>query len=62
MRENGTSYSNAICPKCCKPFCYVGDVPEGGFIIGTEPFCTCGTLICDKCGERYVPKCEHGTK
>lgn len=29
-----------ICPKCGKPYYYVGDVPEGGFSKGLEPFCT----------------------
>ena len=55
---NRTSYINNICPKCGKPPYYVGDVPEGGFIVGAEPYCTCGTAICPTCGKRYAPKCK----
>lgn len=32
---------DGICKKCCKPFVYVGDIPDGGFIEGLEPYCTC---------------------
>ena len=38
---------------------YVGNVPEGGFRVGNEPYCYCGTKICKKCGQRYTPKCDH---
>jgi hypothetical protein len=24
-----------------KPYCYIGDIPNGGFIKGQEPYCTC---------------------
>jgi hypothetical protein len=48
-----------VCPKCSRPYFYVGDIPNGGFMVGAEPYCTCGTEICTKCGQRYVPKCEH---
>lgn len=60
--SNSSTY-NGICQKCSKPFCYYGDIPNGGFLVGNEPYCTCGTLICDKCGQRYTPKpCEHETQ
>jgi hypothetical protein len=32
------------CKKCGRPHTYVGDVPEGGFPKGQEPYCTCGDL------------------
>jgi len=35
---------NNFCPKCSKPYTYIGDVPEGGFPKGQEPYCTCGNL------------------
>jgi len=60
--ENGTIYTSGTCSKCGKLPYYVGDIPMGGFMVGSEPYCTCGTLICDKCGQRYIPKCEHETK
>ena len=54
-----TNY-NSYCFKCGKPFICVGDVAEGGFPMGSEPWCTCGTKICKKCGQRFIPKeCEH---
>ena len=55
---NGTGYTEGICSKCGKLTYYVGDIPEGGFIVGCEPYCTCGTKICDECGKRYIPKCK----
>lgn len=33
--------SSEFCPKCHKPYFYVGDVPIGGFPKGLEPYCTC---------------------
>lgn len=33
--------NEGLCKKCGKPFIYIGDVPEGGFIKGSEPYCTC---------------------
>ena len=61
LNSYGTSYTgNSLCPKCGKPYTYVGDVPEGGFQVGDEPYCCCGTKICRKCGQRYTPKCNHG--
>ena len=60
MEFNGTGYFDSLCPNCGKPYSYIGDIPNGGFIIGCEPYCTCGTEICKKCGQRYTPKpCEH---
>ena len=56
--EQGTIYSNNLCPKCNKPYYYSGDVPEGGFLVGAEPYCTCGSVICKECGQRYYPKCK----
>lgn len=38
--SNGWTY-NGLCPKCGKPYIYVGDVPLGGFTKGLEPYCTC---------------------
>lgn len=38
--SNGWTY-NGRCPKCGKPYIYVGDVPPGGFTKGLEPYCTC---------------------
>ena len=29
------------CPKCGKPFSYIGDVPEHGWPKGQSPICTC---------------------
>jgi len=50
----------ANCKKCGKPVNYVGDVPENGFQVGREPWCTCGTHICTKCGQRVSDKqCDH---
>ncbi len=41
-----------FCDKCGKPFIYVGDIPDGGWKVGHEPYCTCGTHVCSKCGSR----------
>jgi hypothetical protein len=38
--SSGWTY-NGRCPKCGKPYIYVGDVPPEGFINGQEPYCTC---------------------
>jgi predicted amidophosphoribosyltransferase len=56
---------NGFCPDCGKPFSYVGDVPEGGFLPGTEPYCTCKQKkpapfynygwICPVCGRGLSP-------
>jgi hypothetical protein len=54
----GTSNAIGVCSKCGKLPYYVGDIPEGGFQVGFEPYCTCGTIICKECGKRYVPKCK----
>jgi hypothetical protein len=59
INSGGTQWTGSICPKCGKPYYYVGDVPNGGFVVGLEPYCTCGTEICGKCGQRYTPKCNH---
>jgi len=32
---------HGLCPKCGKPYIYIGDVPDGGFTKGLEPYCTC---------------------
>lgn len=54
----GTSYTSGFCEKCGKQMCYVGDIPTGGFSVGNEPYCTCGSVICKECGKRYYPKCK----
>ena len=56
MGQTGTSCY--MCPKCGKPYCYIGDVPPRGWEVGFEPYCTCGTEICPTCGKRYMPKCK----
>lgn len=60
MKESDTNsaYRRAtfICFGCRKPYQYIGDVPDGGWPIGEEPYCTCGTTICEKCGQRVRPK------
>ena len=63
-----TEYTSTtgICPTCHKPKYYIGDVPEGGFTQGMEPWCTCGVpnkatrhmsvgWICPKCGVAVNP-------
>ena len=37
-----TNTGSGVCPKCFKPYIYVGDFPTGGFPKGLEPYCTCG--------------------
>lgn len=51
-----------ICPKCDKPYIYIGDVPEGGFPKGQEPYCACNQnifyqtgWICPVCGRGVNP-------
>ena len=39
--SDGFNSGNGRCDKCGKLFVYVGDVPDGGFIEGSEPYCTC---------------------
>jgi len=60
----GTCDIDAFCPKCGKPFFYIGDVPTGGFTKGFEPYCTCGSAaistgligwICPICGRGLSP-------
>ena len=58
----GTLFTSGLCPKCQKPFIYVGDIPQGGFKIGNEPYCVCGTIICGECGSRYTPKSKNGER
>jgi hypothetical protein len=43
--------AKANCEKCHKPHAYVGDVPEGGWIPGQEPYCTCGVERCPHCNQ-----------
>jgi len=59
LEYSGTSHTSSLCLKCGKPPYYVGDIPNGGFQVGFEPYCTCGTEICGKCGQRYTPECKH---
>ena len=51
--NSGQAYSApSICGKCHMPITYVGDIPQGGFRVGQEPYCVCGTHICKECGSR----------
>lgn len=36
---NTTQSEMTRCPKCGKPYTYVGDIPEGGFGKGNAPYC-----------------------
>ena len=58
------TYEDGNCTKCGKPYYYVGDIPEGGFPRGSEPYCTCYTgtsasgttgWICPVCGAGLSP-------
>lgn len=56
MISNNTIQNN--CPKCFKPYVYIGDIPMGGFIKGLEPYCICGQdqrvnsyKYCPHCGK-----------
>ena len=40
LNYNTTSI-NSPCAKCGKFYHYVGDIPIGGWVKGTEPYCTC---------------------
>lgn len=40
-RTDSGGWTYGLCPKCGKPYVYTGDVPPGGFIKGSEPYCTC---------------------
>lgn len=44
------------CFICQKPYLYVGDVPEGGWVKGAEPYCTCREVVsykyCSHCGHK----------
>ena len=58
------SYSNTtspFCPTCGKPYMYIGDVPQGGWIRGVEPYCTCNTKQTDLIFKyntwQYCPHC-----
>lgn len=62
--SGGYNSGNGRCEKCGKPFVYVGDVPDGGFMEGLEPYCTCNLKkqtdgmygwICPKCGAGLSP-------
>ena len=62
--SGGYKSGNGRCEKCGKPFVYVGDVPDGGFMEGLEPYCTCNVKkqtagmygwICPKCGAGLSP-------
>lgn len=66
MTTDNSYYNDGICPICDKPYLYVGDIPEGGFQKGQEPYCTCHQnqtnvtfyqygWICPKCGKANAP-------
>ena len=40
-KDNQTGYVSDRCALCGKPFIYIGFVPDGGFLTGFEPWCTC---------------------
>lgn len=68
--SEGWTY-HGLCPKCGKPYIYVGDVPPGGFIKGQEPCCICNEnnynfngnsinifnqgWVCPRCGKVFAP-------
>lgn len=52
------------CPKCYRPYIYIGDIPPNGFTEGFEPYCTCNVKketsknigwICPVCGAGLSP-------
>ena len=54
-----SNHSNVNCEKCGKPYIYVGDVPQGGFPIGQEPYCTCyaNVKVINDNKWQYCPHC-----
>lgn len=52
MKNDFVWSGETICSKCHRPKVYVGDIPDGGFKVGSEPYCVCGTHICKCCGQR----------
>ncbi len=54
---NKTYKANPNCSTCHKPFFYIGDTPEGGWVAGLEPFCTCGQKKCPECNQ-IIPKAK----
>lgn len=63
-----TKKLNGHCEKCGKPMSYIGDVPQGGFPKGSEPWCTCGgdaeeyRLFAPFQNWRYCPHCGRELK
>lgn len=65
MKTSSTPIIQSNCPKCLKPFVYIGDVPEGGFPKGMAPYCECQNenksifgnygWICPVCGHGLSP-------
>lgn len=69
--QNFKSCSGTLCPDCGKPYIYTGDMPEGGWRKGQEPYCTCFFTknpsphsanqgwICPSCGRAISPFQTH---
>jgi hypothetical protein len=63
MEEQKSWTGTNICPRCGKPYCYIGDVPFGGFPKGQEHYCTCNQetyfkqigWVCPVCGRGVNP-------
>ena len=56
--DTALPYSTSpYCNKCGKLYVYVGDVPEGGYPKGMEPWCTCELSAAPANIWQYCPHC-----